>query len=160
MMRAQTFPSMAGTYALCLRLTEQRSITVGSLGPVAFASGVYVYVGSAFGPGGLRARLRRHLRGSDTRHWHIDYLRAVARPCGVWYTTGERRLECVWSQALAEVPGMHVPVAGFGASDCEAGCEAHLVAVPAVVPLAEISKVLSGAEARYLCNSSSSDNLA
>ena len=26
---------------------------------------------------GLQARVGRHLRGDGTRHWHIDYLRAV-----------------------------------------------------------------------------------
>ena len=36
-------------------------------------------------------------------------------------------LECVWSQALLELPGASAPVRGFGASDCHSGCEAHLV---------------------------------
>ncbi len=35
--------------------------------------GFYIYVGSACGPGGLRARISRHLCGKRKRlHWHID----------------------------------------------------------------------------------------
>ncbi|MEB3764646.1 MAG: GIY-YIG nuclease family protein [Desulfurococcales archaeon] len=38
-----------------------------------------IYVGSAMGPGGLRARIRRHLTRSGKKlYWHIDYL--TSRP--------------------------------------------------------------------------------
>ncbi len=89
------------------------------------------------GTGGLRARLGRHLRGEGKSHWHIDTLRRVARVQDIcylaapWITVGQR-LECLWSQALASLPGATVPVPGFGASDCRLGCPAHLVALPSV----------------------------
>jgi len=35
--------------------------------------------------------------------------------------------ECLWSQKLASMPGVVVPVPGFGASDCQNDCQAHLV---------------------------------
>ena len=55
-----------GTYALLLRLDKQERITVGKLGTFDFPVGYYLYVGSALGPGGLRARLARHRRGSES----------------------------------------------------------------------------------------------
>jgi Uri superfamily endonuclease len=55
-----------GTYALLLKLDKQERITVGRLGTFGFPAGYYLYVGSALGPGGLRARLARHRRGSES----------------------------------------------------------------------------------------------
>ena len=43
------------------------------------APGCYVYAGSARGPGGIRARVRRHLRPDKTPHWHIDQVTAYAK---------------------------------------------------------------------------------
>lgn len=87
--------------------------------------------GSAYGPGGLRARLGRHLRGIAKPHWHIDVLRAVAQVEGFCYLPGlpgtGMPVECHWSQALAMLPGVFQPAPGFSASDCHAGCRAHLV---------------------------------
>ena len=86
------------------------------------ARGAYLYVGSAHGPGGLRARLGRHLAGAGRPHWHIDYLRATARPLGVLVRCDSRRQECAWSRWLLH-QGAAV-VAGFGANDCR--CQGHL----------------------------------
>jgi Uri superfamily endonuclease len=112
-----------GTYALELSLATGQRLQVGALGSRYFPGGRYVYVGSAWGPGGLRARLRRHLREEKRCHWHVDYLRAVSRPVGVWLAPS-RRLECAWAQALRTTPGVRVTASGFGASDC--GCSTHL----------------------------------
>ena len=54
-------PAMSGTYALLLRLDAAVQLAVGRLGDFTFPEGDYVYVGSARGPGGLRARVRRHI---------------------------------------------------------------------------------------------------
>jgi hypothetical protein len=35
--------------------------------------------------------------------------------------------ECDWSQLLGSLPGILVPIPGFGASDCNSGCRSHLV---------------------------------
>ena len=114
-----------GTYALLLRATEKQGIEVGALGSMTVRPGVYVYLGSAFGPGGLRARVRRHGRGDGALHWHVDYLRAVTTLDAVWYTHDPERRECAWAEALRRLPGATVPLDGFGASDCS--CSAHLV---------------------------------
>jgi endonuclease-3 len=67
-----------GTYVLDLEVDTRKRINVGALGEKVFEPGRYAYVGSAFGQGGLKARVRRHktvLTGeNDTRHWHINYL--------------------------------------------------------------------------------------
>ena len=129
-------PSQPGAYALALRLERPTRLQVGALGAVLFPVGVYVYLGSARGPGGIRARLGRHLRGAAHPRWHVDYLRAVAQPIACAYTTAPppgMPWECAWSQALAALPEAWVPLPGFGASDCRHGCPAHLVAfAPAV----------------------------
>ena len=114
-----------GTYALLLRAAEEQSIEVGALKDMAVRPGTYVYVGSAFGPGGLRARVGRHVRGDGALHWHVDYLRAVTTLAVVWYTHDPERRECTWATILRSLPGAAIPLDGFGASDCP--CPAHLV---------------------------------
>ncbi len=114
-----------GTYALLLRGEEPQEIAVGALGEMTVRPDVYVYVGSAFGPGGLRARVARHVRGDGALHWHVDYLRAVTTLEAVWYTHDPERRECTWAEILRSQSDASVPVDGFGASDCT--CPAHLV---------------------------------
>jgi Uri superfamily endonuclease len=127
------FPSLPGTYALFLSLSEPVKLTIGKLGGFDFPAGEYVYMGSARGPGGLRARLRHHLRPVQRPHWHIDYLRTQAVVSGgvyvvqVDFSVGSTPLECAWSQALLALPGTSVPADGFGASDCSRGCATHLI---------------------------------
>ncbi len=48
-----------GSYALLMENRRCSSILVGALGEVEFKRGFYVYIGSAFGPGGVDARVRR-----------------------------------------------------------------------------------------------------
>ena len=49
-----------GTYVLVLRCSSNRTIRVGCLGSIRLRPGYYLYVGSGFGPGGLRARIDHH----------------------------------------------------------------------------------------------------
>jgi Uri superfamily endonuclease len=128
-------PASPGAYLLELYLPDEVSLTIGRLGRASFPAGVMFYAGSAQGPGGLKARLGRHLqlRGARPLRWHIDYLRCVAQVCAFAYLASAQiacaaRLECLWSQALARLPGSSVPLSGFGASDCGMGCPAHLIA--------------------------------
>ena len=133
-------PTTPGAYALQLVLYESHEIRAGRLGRATLPPGDYLYFGSANGSGGIRGRLGRHLCGGQRTHWHIDYLRSCARIQGYYYLalsklsqTGERseaRLECLWSQEIASLPGAFVPLPGFGASDCRSGCPAHLLAFP------------------------------
>jgi len=86
---------------------------------------MYTYVGSAFGPGGLAARVGRHLKTKKRRHWHIDYLRRICRVSAVWYAVDSVHREHDWARILMGTHGSQVPVPGFGASDCH--CYSHLV---------------------------------
>lgn len=117
-------PSLPGTYALLLRLDHTTRVQVGALGMFHFPRGWYIYVGSARGAGGLGARLRHHWRIALRAHWHLDFLRSVARPTEIWWQIGAAKRECQWAQALGCDKAAVVPAKGFGASDCD--CISHL----------------------------------
>ncbi len=119
------FPDQSGTYVLVLKLSDIAAVDIGRLGRFQFPGGWYAYVGSARGPGGLAARISRHLRSPKPLHWHIDHLRAVAQPVEIWYAVGTRKRECLWAQVLADLSGASIPASRFGASDC--GCLSHLI---------------------------------
>jgi len=116
--------SRPGTYALILRATGRQTILVGRPGRLAMQPGFYVYVGSALGPGGLKARVGRHLRPVERRHWHIDYLRRETECAAIWNAYGSVRQECAWAAAFSSLKGSTLPLPGFGSSDCR--CPAHL----------------------------------
>jgi Uri superfamily endonuclease len=108
---------------LGLTLYAQQTYCIGALGSYQLFPGLYIYVGSAWGPGGLAARVKRHLLGSAHMRWHIDYLRQFTNPTAIWLAPGWH-LECVWAQALSHLPHASIPILGFGASDCR--CATHL----------------------------------
>ncbi len=141
-------PAAPGSYALRLHLPGPIHLQVGRLGIYDFSAGDYLYLGSANGPGGIRARLRHHLRPVTRPHWHLDWLRMYARPAAGWYATTPGRLECMWSQAIYALPGVQVPAPGFGAADCRSGCPAHLVLLPAGIGNEEIEHYLVQASDR------------
>jgi len=114
-----------GTYALLIQLRQDATLRVGRLGTFRFPAGYYVYVGSALGPGGLKARLARHRRRQKAAHWHIDYLLAHAEIVDTRIDASGQRLECYWARALLSMPEAQVVVRGLGASDCS--CPSHLI---------------------------------
>ena len=118
--------SAPGTYALLLKLQAPIELQVGRLGRIHFESPFYLYFGSAFGPGGLEARIKHHLQPERGAYWHIDYLRQVAEVHGAWQTCDAARLECTWANAASTLRGVS-PVPRFGSSDCR--CHSHLFAV-------------------------------
>lgn len=109
-----------GTYVLVLYVARGRTLEVGKLGPVRFKRGPYAYVGSAFGPGGLKSRIRHHLAPKTKFHWHLDYLDAPVRE--IWMSAPGARQEHAWAAALEEHSSGRIP--GFGCSDCS--CHSHL----------------------------------
>lgn len=113
-----------GTYALIMACTDTQQVEVGKLGRLRLRPGFYVYVGSAFGPGGLKARIAHHTRISVRPHWHIDYLRPALHLLKVWYSYDSERREHQWAKALYHANAAMIPMAGFGASDCN--CPSHL----------------------------------
>ncbi len=115
-------PDAPGVYLLLLDLPARIETQIGRLRPIDFASGLYGYAGSALGPGGLAARLKRHASGAGRRHWHIDYLLPHARLLGALAREDPQRLECAWA---AWAGGQaQACIRGFGSSDC--ACPGHL----------------------------------
>ena len=108
------------TYQLVIDVIQPLTCVVGRLGEFAFPAGRYVYTGSA--RHAFEARVVRHCTRGDKRlRWHIDYL-LEAPGVSVVEVVRSRRGEC----ALNKKTGGTVPVPHFGASDCRAGCGAHL----------------------------------
>jgi Uri superfamily endonuclease len=131
-----------GSYILVLQLEQAiDDLQVGKLGRFRLPAGYYVYIGSAFGSGGLPARIRYHQRREKMRpHWHIDYLRARSRLCEAWTVTSTSRLECRWCNALAHEDGVGLPIAGFGSSDTN--CRSHLFYLPCPPRSSLLSRVI------------------
>ncbi len=118
-------PDAPGAYALILRLARDTRLDIQTLGRPVLPAGLYLYAGSARGPGGIRARVGRHLRQPKAAVWHVDRLTEAAQVEDVVAYPGGR--ECTIADfALAH--GARVPVPRFGASDCRT-CEAHLLTV-------------------------------
>lgn len=140
-------PSQPGTYALVLRAPRGRTVRVGRLGALALRRGWYVYVGSAFGPGGLAARIRHHLRGGARPRWHIDYLREALGFVEAWCTQDRRPREHLWASVLRGVEGCSIPARRFGASDCR--CAAHLFFFESPPPFARFAERLRRAAPRH-----------
>jgi len=124
-----------GTYILWLPCESGDEIRIGRLGRLALKPGYYAYVGSAFGPGGLAARLAHHLRPASRPHWHIDHLRQHLTIAAIGYAYDRREREHEWAAALRALPGAEIPLTGFGSSDCT--CRAHLVWLPEKPPRLE-----------------------
>lgn len=136
-------PAAPGSYVLVLAAPQSLRLEVGRLGWVTLTPGYYVYFGSAMGPGGLRARLGRHLRPDKTRRWHIDYLTQHTWPVAVHWRleppgVGPVHLECLWCQQVVQHAGVTAPVRHFGSSDCRAGCPAHLLRLPTDLTITQL----------------------
>ncbi len=121
---AQVAPPAPGAYALWLRLPAPLAVRAGKNAAV-LAPGDYLYCGSANGPGGLRARLARHMRKEKRAHWHVDQLTVAADILGAFIVAGGS--ECALNATLEALP---MPLPGFGSSDCPR-CVSHLRRLPA-----------------------------
>jgi Uri superfamily endonuclease len=119
-------PEDKGTYILIAQVSDMKRLEIGSHGEFNIVPGFYAYVGSAFGSGGLRARVGHHLESIDEPHWHIDYLLQVAIPVEVWFTTADQKLERQWAEMLEDAPGFRVPIPRFGCSDYHRSRASHL----------------------------------
>ncbi len=119
-------PEAKGTYVLIAYLPRMKRLEIGRLGAYDLIPGFYAYVGSAFGPGGLRARLHHHLESVAEPHWHIDYLLAHAEPVEVWYALSDRKLERALAGVLERASGFRMPIPCFGSSDYHRSRSSHL----------------------------------
>ncbi|MDX1575573.1 MAG: GIY-YIG nuclease family protein [Kiloniellales bacterium] len=123
-MDAAALSSAFGAYVLFIELERAVALRATSLGTPVLAPGRYAYCGSAHGPGGLKARISRHLRRGKAPHWHVDHLTAAGRIVALGLAPGGS--ECALVEGLGGQAGIDVPLAGFGSSDCRR-CRAHLL---------------------------------
>ncbi len=115
-----------GAYILALELSEPTELTSKKLAGLVLEPGWYLYAGSAKGPGGLRARLQRHLQTEKKMHWHIDQLTTTASKLQALAVQGGD--ECDLVAKLLERPEIETAAPGFGSTDCQR-CLSHLLAL-------------------------------
>lgn len=113
-------PRKEGVYTLIMQLAKSVYVEIGRLGRHKLLKGIYVYVGSARGRGGLHARIMRHLRRIKSIRWHIDYI-TVLDECTIkaviYDLTREPDIESIISRKLMEYEKFEPAIKGFGASD-------------------------------------------
>ncbi len=117
-------PNQSGTYCLVCYCSLASKISIGKLGTYQTNLGYYCYIGSAFGQGGLKSRVKRHLNINKSFHWHFDYLRPSLIPLEVWYSTDNIKREHQWANLFLKDQLSMIPVKKFGSSDCN--CLTHL----------------------------------
>ena len=125
----QGLPTAPGSYLLLAHLATPLPLS-GRLAGQALPAGWHAYAGSARGPGGLRARLGRHLRREKRPRWHIDQLTLRADMLyALPFADSENASappECALIARLLESGVFSPSVSGFGSSDCTT-CSAHLL---------------------------------
>jgi Uri superfamily endonuclease len=122
--------SEKGSYILFFSNRYNAKIKIGSLGELLFENGFYMYIGSAFGPGGLTKRIQRHLNPNKKIFWHIDYLsrNKQFKLINIIEIPFSIKEECLIVNFLLEnifLKNEIKSVKNFGSSDCK--CKSHLL---------------------------------
>lgn len=131
-----------GTYFLLFTLNTPEAIQIGRLKKSLFAESIYGYVGSANGPGGLKARISHHLGLSKRPHWHMDYLRPYASFNECWFDQSGENLEHIWANSFFNMQFSAIPVEKFGSSDCK--CPSHLFSFTRKPTIQDLEKQVQG----------------
>lgn len=118
---------LPGSYLLLCSVPKAISANIRSLDLDCISPANYIYAGSAFGPGGLNARISRHFKSPKTLHWHIDYITNVSPPLKAF--AFPHRTECELVSQILSRTGAIQPIKRFGSSDC-LRCYAHLLQLP------------------------------
>ena len=123
-------PSRAGWYTLVLRVLKPVAVEAKTLRTIV-GEGLYVYVGSAGGPGGLRARVYRHFRRRKRVRWHIDRLTSSLNTVilAVAYCEGGYGVEVESKTALCLAGMGYKPLPGFGSTN-DPVAPSHLFKAP------------------------------
>lgn len=114
----------AGAYVLLIETASPLPIRLPQNDVSVLAPSTYLYVGSANGPGGIKARLRRHFRPNKKIHWHVDQLTTRSALVEALAVIGGN--ECRLGEVLLASGCYQVALAGFGSSDCRT-CSSHLL---------------------------------
>jgi Uri superfamily endonuclease len=135
---APELPGDPGAYVLTIALAKHLCLNLSQFAGSTLAPGTYAYCGSAYGPGGIRARVARHLRRDKPLRWHVDRLTAAGRIDLVGIRVGGR--ECDLVDEILSFGGT-VVLHGFGSSDCNR-CPTHLLALPDEANLLRLQEIL------------------
>lgn len=130
-----------GNYILQLILEKGKEIAVGKSKNQFFESGYYLYIGSAFGGGGVKSRLDRHLRSEKKLHWHIDYLLLETKIVSAWFILLDYSIEHKIAAEFIATKNFKVGMNRFGSGDCN--CVSHLFFSKKKMSLQTVNKVLS-----------------
>lgn len=123
-------PKDKGAYLLALRLDRSADLSRRNAG-WQVEPGLYAYAGSAYGPGGFKARVGRHLAQAKRLHWHIDHLTVHAASISALISPGA--CECAIVERLLASGAFDLPHPGFGSSDCRR-CRSHLLRLTGCSP--------------------------
>ena len=105
---AANIPALPGAYVLVIALARPLEVAIGGGTPQRLAPGRYLYCGSARGPGGLKARIARHMRCGKPVRWHVDRLTEHGSVRGVWiFPAGD---ECALAARLEHFQAKWTPV--------------------------------------------------
>ncbi len=122
----ETMPQGPGSYLLLIRIARPCPLPRGRHAGQVLPPGLYAYAGSARGPGGLRARVRRHLRKEKRLHWHVDALTVAAEDVRALLFPGPDVKECDLVAALRRSGRFGPILPGLGSADCRR-CPAHVL---------------------------------
>ncbi|MBX2829593.1 MAG: GIY-YIG nuclease family protein [Rhodospirillales bacterium] len=121
-------PKVAGAYVLVIKLADALTLQNKRFAGTILPKGTYLYCGSANGPGGIAARVKRHCKTDKKPHWHVDELTSngAGRVVSVLVVPGGN--ECALRKQIEARPDgeAEFPVPGFGSSDCGI-CLSHLI---------------------------------
>ena len=107
-----------GLYLLLIRVDSNIQVRVRGA-PYNLQPGYYLYIGSGGGPGGVNARIRRHLVKKKSIHWHIDQIttNTDAHIIKAWICNNSWGLYMESRVALCLEKHLDPGPPGFGSSD-------------------------------------------
>ncbi len=111
---------LKGAYLLFFELAEEFRGKIGILGEVFLRPGLYVYIGSGLGRGGVWSRVKRHLTSvKERKYWHIDYLtsQTTYKPIAVVVIESSEPLEEEIVKILLEAKEFSIAYPRFGSTD-------------------------------------------
>ncbi|HPE48680.1 MAG TPA: GIY-YIG nuclease family protein [Hyphomonas sp.] len=115
-----------GAYIALIRLDQAIEVDAAPLGGNTLPAGTYLYAGSAWGPGGIAARIKRHFRPDKKLHWHVDRLTVQASALAAIAVPDGN--ECDLVRRLLAMEGIRTALDGFGSTDCRT-CRSHLLSL-------------------------------
>ncbi|MCD6300537.1 MAG: GIY-YIG nuclease family protein [Staphylothermus sp.] len=115
----QNIPSLPGEYLLILKVHKEMMIRTHGKRKFSLDPGIYVYIGSAHGLGGLRSRIIRHMRKNKKIFWHIDYLTTsnYVKIIGLVTIISFNKNVDFESMISKHMLSRFKPILGFGCSD-------------------------------------------